>query len=120
MKFVWPLVLCLGLSVQPLLAQDVPDSDQDPPVDQGMGLIERGAKMLMQSLLDDMQPKMQELGKGLEEAMANMGPALKDLLGRIDDFRNYHPPEMLPNGDIIIRRKTPAEQVAPEDGQIEI
>jgi hypothetical protein len=30
----------------------------------------------------------------------------------IGDVRNYHAPEMLPNGDIIIRRRVPAP--APE------
>jgi len=85
-----------------------------------MSLIERGTRMLLQSLLDDVEPKMQELGKGLEQAMKDMGPALQELLGKIDDFRNYHAPEMLPNGDIIIRRKTPTELTPPPDGQVEI
>ena len=31
------------------------------------------------------------------------------LLALIDDLRNYHAPEKLENGDILIRRKTPAE-----------
>ena len=34
---------------------------------------------------------------------------LRDLLGEIEDWSDYHPPEILPNGDIIIRRKTPEE-----------
>ena len=45
-----------------------------------------------------------------------MGPAMVELLGKIDDLSAYHPPEMLPNGDIIIRRKMPEEiEDAPED-----
>jgi len=53
--------------------------------------------------------------------VAEMGPALADILGQIEDISNYHPPEMLPNGDIIIRKKTPAEMVIPnEDEEIEI
>ena len=42
-------------------------------------------------------------------------------MAKIDDIRNYHPPEVLPNGDIIIRRKTPAELAAPPaEGEIDL
>jgi len=37
----------------------------------------------------------------------------------IGDIDAYHPPEMLPNGDIILRRKTPLErgpELGPESG----
>lgn len=112
--------MCLMLAALPLRADDPPTVAPDPSTEEGMSLIEKGARMLLQSLLDDVEPRMKELGRGLDEAMDQMGPALKDLLGRIDDFRNYHAPEMLPNGDIIIRRKSPSELVMPDDGQIEI
>jgi hypothetical protein len=36
-----------------------------------------------------------------------MGPALADLMEKVDDWTVYHPPEMLENGDILIRRKQP-------------
>jgi len=36
-----------------------------------------------------------------------LGPALRDLEEKIDDLNAYLPPEVLPNGDIIIRRKVP-------------
>jgi hypothetical protein len=38
----------------------------------------------------------------------------------IGDLRNYHPPEKLPNGDIIIRRKTPAEILTDRGEDIEL
>ena len=120
MKAVGPILVCLTLLAAPLRAEAPAAEEGDPSAEEGMSLIERGTRMLLQSLLDDVQPKMQEIGKGLEEAMKEMGPALQDILGRIDDFRNYHAPQMLPNGDIIIRRKTPAELELPPDGQIEI
>ena len=119
MRFILPLAFGLSLAALPVVAEGPATSPADPSAEEGMSLIERGARMLMQSLLDDVEPRIKELGKGLDEAMAEMGPALKELLGRIDDFRNYHAPEMLPNGDIIIRRKTPSE-LAPPGGQIEI
>jgi hypothetical protein len=34
-----------------------------------------------------------------------MGPALTTLLAEVEDWADYAPPETLPNGDIIIRRK---------------
>ena len=43
--------------------------------------------------------------KALKEAQ----PKLMEILGMMDDLKNYHAPEKLPNGDIILRRKTPAE-----------
>ena len=51
--------------------------------------------------------------------MAEMEPALDDLELFLQDLNAYHPPEVLPNGDIIIRRKTPLEREA-EDGEIEL
>jgi hypothetical protein len=42
---------------------------------------------------------------------------LQDALGNLNA---YHAPEILPNGDIIIRRKTPAELVTPNEDDIEI
>ncbi len=51
--------------------------------------------------------------------MAEMEPALEDLQGFVEDLNAYHPPEILPNGDIIIRRKTPEEMGEPE-GEVEL
>lgn len=51
--------------------------------------------------------------------MAEMEPAIEDLEGFLQDLNAYHPPEVLPNGDIIIRRKTPLEP-GEEDGEIEL
>lgn len=51
--------------------------------------------------------------------MAEMEPALEDLQGFVQDLNSYHPPEILPNGDIIIRRKTPEELGQPE-GETEL
>jgi len=55
----------------------------------------------------------------LEGLITEMGPALSDLQDSIKDWSNYHPPEVLPNGDIIIRRK-PAPAPALPEGTKEI
>jgi hypothetical protein len=52
--------------------------------------------------------------------LKEMEPALRDLGAMIGDLRNYHPPVKLPNGDIIIRRKTPAEILTERGGEIEL
>lgn len=109
--------LILTLAALPAPAEET--APASPEAEEGFSLIEEGAKILLRSLLDDVQPKMEEMQKGLSEALAQMQPALKELLLKIDDFRNYHPPVILPNGDIIIRRKSPAEIVNP-GGQIDL
>lgn len=82
----------------------LPATAQDGDVEEGMDLLSEGTRLLLRGLL------------------AEMEPALRDLKGAIEGMQSYHPPEMLPNGDIIIRRKTPEEmeQAAPEAGADEI
>ena len=99
------LVLCL--SAPPLAAQD------DAP---GRSLIEDGARMLLEGLLREMEPALkelegfaQEVEPSLRSFAEEMGPALRNLMGQVQDWSAYHPPEMLPNGDIILRRKEPTE-----------
>lgn len=51
--------------------------------------------------------------------MAEMEPAIDDLELFLQDLNAYHPPEVLPNGDIIIRRKTPLE-LEDEEGEVDL
>ncbi len=97
------------LAASPALAED--------KAEEGLSLMEQGAKLLLQGILQEMEPAMddlrnfsQEVEPGLRKFVEDMGPALGALMSKIDDFTVYHPPELLPNGDIIIRRKTPQEQ----------
>ena len=50
--------------------------------------------------------------KRFTDRMAPMVDQLKDM---VDDMNAYQAPEMLPNGDIIIRRKPDAPVVTPEE-----
>lgn len=69
--------------------------------------------------LEEFADSMRKLFEGFADDVA---PMMEDLAGRLEGLRGYHPPEMLPNGDIIIRRKSPAETApdpapsTPEDG----
>ncbi len=118
MKRFAPLAL-IALLALPVQAEETPK----PDAQKGLSLMEEGARMLLRGLMSEMEPAMEDL-KGLAEDMQpalrqfvdEMGPAMTDLLGKIDDVTAYHPPEMLPNGDIIMRRKVPLLPDAPQEG----
>nr|WP_299679880.1 hypothetical protein [uncultured Roseobacter sp.] len=78
--------------------------EEDPP-----SMMERGAQQFLEGLLLEMEPALDSM-RGF---MDQMGPALADLMGQIEDWSVYEAPEILPNGDIIIRRK-PEKEPEPE------
>lgn len=109
-------VLCFALVASPLAAEE---DDQD-----GLSLMEEGALMFLEGLQHQIAPSLEDLGAQLGaltqgfgpalESFANeMGPALGALLEEVEDWSVYHPPEILPNGDIIMRRKDP-DQTSPQ------
>lgn len=101
-SYLYPLALSLCLT--PALAQDaapVPSGE----VQDGFSLMEEGARLLLKGLMSSMEPAMEDMGHALSE----MEPALRDLMAMMGDIGNYHAPEKLGNGDIIIRRKQPSE-----------
>ncbi|WP_137700189.1 hypothetical protein [Marimonas lutisalis] len=111
------LITCAAILVAPLHAQEAEDD--------GFSLMEEGAKLFMRGIMREMEPALDDLKKfseeiepGLRQFVEQMGPALGELMEKIDDFTAYHPPEILPNGDIIIRRKTPLErEMEKQDGE---
>lgn len=82
----------------------------------GQGQMSKG----MQQFLDGMMKEIMPLMDGMKESMNDALPRLRQLLGMIGDFQNYEAPEMLPNGDIIIRRKTPLKPAPPAEGQTDL
>lgn len=97
------LALCLTLAAAPALAQDAPAPETPPALmDQVEGL--------MQKFLDRFAPQMEQMEQGLNA----LEPDLQDFMGKMRDMVQYHPPEMLPNGDILIRRKQPDPAPQPE------
>jgi len=98
-------LFCTALiATAPLLAP-APALAEDKPADQLLRLFE---------LFSD------ETETILDDLMAELGPALETFGGIIDDFSFYSAPEVLPNGDIIIRRKPNAPKPELPDGQIEL
>lgn len=90
--------------------------------ERGLILMEEGARLFLEGIMREMEPAIDELEKFADEMeprlrdfAQEMGPALRDLMGEVKDWSAYHPPEVLPNGDIIIRKKTPEEMEADPD-----
>ena len=125
MKQMIALTLILGLAASPALTQE----ELTPDTGEGFSLMEEGARLLMRGLMTEMEPAIDDLRDSMEEAgpafaelAGTIGPAFSELLRTVDDLRNYEAPEILPNGDIIMRRSpdAPAWEPDPESGDIEL
>lgn len=90
--------LCFALAFSPT-ASFAQTTDGD--ISRGAELLSDGARLLLRGLLDELQP----VARGWSE-----------LVEMLNDFSAYHLPEMLPNGDVIIRRRVP---LLP-DGEIDL
>lgn len=111
----WLIGPVFALLALPAVAQDTSES-----VDEGFSLLREGARILMESMLKEMEPALRDMQEDLGTALKEMEPQLRALGDMIGDIRNYHAPEKLPNGDIIIRRKTPAERLSDPGDDIEL
>lgn len=78
----------------PALAQE----DVAPPttLDETLDRLRAGADALFRQFLQEMEP-----------AVRDLAPFLQDLTEFTAKIPSYHPPEILPNGDILLRRKNP-------------
>lgn len=91
----------------------------------GGSLMRKGVELFFQGLQTELEPAMSEMQKLVEELTPElrnfaeqMGPALKDMMDQVDDWSMYEAPQILENGDIIIRRVQPQDQapiVSPEE-----
>ncbi|PZX16295.1 hypothetical protein LX81_02147 [Palleronia aestuarii] len=107
MKRFAPLLLGALLSLSPAYAQQTGEPDD---IRNGLDQLGEGARTLLRGLMGTVDPEMRKLADALEAW---------DFEGLdIDDLGRYHPPEVLPNGDILIRRKTPRD--TPMDGEIDL
>ena len=100
----------------PVLAQE------EGEIEEGFSLMEEGAKLLFRGIMNDIEPAIDdfsslagELEPALELLATEMGPALMELIQTLDSVRYYERPEILPNGDIIIRRSPDAPDYAPRN-----
>lgn len=105
----------------PAIAQDAaPGADTDAPsrMEQGLDRLGEGAWLFLEGLSDEVRPQLDMLLREVEPTLrgmiAEMGPALNELAELIGDLNAYHPPERLPNGDILLRRKSPPPPDTPD------
>lgn len=78
----------------PALAQEIA-----PPttLDETLDRLRAGADALLRQFMQEMEP-----------AVRDLAPFLQDLTEFTAKLPSYHPPEILPNGDILLRRRAPA------------
>lgn len=128
--FALVCALAYALTSSPATAQDEGITPSDPPagsedggIEEGMDLLGEGMNLFLRGLMEEIQPEIERLTPELRRFATEMGPMIESLSSLVDEIDLYHLPERLPNGDIIIRRKSPEEQerdadpeVAPEGG----
>ncbi len=113
------LILALALATPLAAAAEEPPKPEQPG--KGTSLMEEGAKLLLRGLMAEMEPALDDMAKALEEArpyFEDLGPQLTELVRLMGDFRNYEAPVVLPNGDILIRRRPDAPPLHPDGPQL--
>lgn len=118
------LLLALTLAPLPALAQETAPSEPEV-AEEGPSLMERGLALFFEGFQQEMEPALDEMSRALEQFGPAVAPALERLMAMVDDMTNYELPEMMENGDIIIRRKPDAPPVEPPaegtaDGEVEL
>ncbi len=98
-----PLALCIALAL-PVSAQAEDAPAADPPAE-SMPFLDLFEQML-RGFMHDVEPQMRELKRGFE----SLEPELERFLSQFRGMVQYHPPEILPNGDILIRRRQSGEE----------
>ncbi len=95
--------------------------------DNSLSMMERGAQMFFDGMMQHMAPTLEglsdlsdKMGPALRSFAIEMGPALGDILSKVEDWSVYEQPKIMPNGDIVIKRKpeppkdeTPKKDVPP-------
>ena len=81
--------------------------------DEGSSVIDQALRQLLDGLIQEMEPTLDDMS----DFLAQMGPALADLMDEVKDWSAYEAPEMLDNGDIIIRRKPDADDPPASPGR---
>lgn len=103
LKIAVPLWFVAGAA----LAQDAPEDD----LSRGWDLLSEGSRLILEGLMEDLAPRIE----------TEVAPLLDDLAERLGALPGYFPPEMLPNGDILIRRRPPTSPEAEiPDGPVDL
>lgn len=103
-----PLVLAAGLATFPALAEEAGE-DSKSLMSRGFGMFMDGLRQEMAPAMDDLKDMAEQVGPSMRSFLQEMGPALAGMMDQVKDWTRYYPPEMLPNGDIILRRRPEPE-----------
>ncbi len=93
------LFVSCALATPAIAAEDRAPGTGQGEIGEGMDLLSEGARRLVEGLLAEVEPHVE---------------GLADTLRRFEGPSAYYPPEMLPNGDIIIRRREPKLPAEPD------
>lgn len=107
-------VLCISLLLAltaPLAAQAPPpgsENDQPAELPEALGdLFER----MLRGFAEETAPHL----RNLERQLQQIEPEIERFWDSLRGMAQYHPPEILPNGDILIRRRQPDDAPPSED-----
>ncbi|MCK0137800.1 hypothetical protein [Aliiroseovarius sp. F47248L] len=104
------MVAIASLTTPALAEGKVTPPTDNPELSEGADLLNRGFQLLLEGLAKEVEPMADKWAEGWAE-----------LVERFDDLNAYYPPETLPNGDIIIRRRIPLDDGnTPPPGETEL
>ncbi len=108
--WVAAVVLGVGVALSGAALADESDAEGQSLAEALEGL-RSGAEALLRGWMDEVEPYLRELEPKGEALAEEMTRSLRELFEPLGGIGAYHPPEILPNGDIILRRRQPT----PED-----
>lgn len=126
------LGLTAGMALSQTVPFEMPRADDPPPAtvpapptvpalptvpvqpDASVTVAPGALEGFLNDLLSSAQPHLEGLARDMGGVVEEYRPVLEELGNLMDDVRNYDlPPERLPNGDILIRRKAGAPPPPP-------
>lgn len=105
------MIVAASLIAAPVAAEE--EGNGRSLMEQGFELFFEGLRQEMAPTLDELQGLAEAVGPSMQSFLTEMGPALAEIAAQVKDWTAYHPPEVLPNGDIIIRKKRTPEEEEP-------
>jgi hypothetical protein len=90
---------------------------QEAPAEQETSLWDWGMSLFGDAVTQELEPALGDMKALIDQLGPAVAPAIEKMMALVDDMTNYELPEMLENGDIIIRRKPDAPVVEPPADQ---
>lgn len=114
MRQVQALAIVVMLGIAGAVPGPARADDADAPADaparslaEALEDLRAGAEALLRGWIDEVEPHLRDLEPKGQALAEDMSRALRELFEPLGGIGAYHPPEILPNGDIILRRRQP-------------